>query len=340
MDPIEILDIFANDGFSAETLTSAVNTLPFVPGRVGQMDIFEEDGVSTTSIALEELDGTISLIPNTPRGGPASQNKKDKRTLRSLVVPHFPLEDTIKASEVQNIRPFGGGSPLMAVQDLVKRRMGRMMSAHDATVEYQRLGALKGILLDSDGATVIYNLFTEFGVNQTTVDFLLGTATTDVEGMCETVSANTETVLGAAMYDHIHVLCGKTFWRELITHPKVVTSYLYYQQTDGLNPLREDLRYKGFKFGGLVFEQYRGTVGGVKFVADGEAYAFPVGVPGMFITRYAPAEYLDTVNTMGLPRYARVFVDPKQRWVEVDTESNPISVCTRPAALNKLITSN
>lgn len=340
MDPELILDIFGDDAFAATTLTATVNAMPFVPGRVGQMNIFEEDGVSTTSIAIEELDGTIGLIPNTPRGGPANQNTKEKRSLRSLMVPHLPLNDTIKASEVQNVRAFGGGGQLQAIVNVVARRMKRMTSAHDATVEFQRLCALKGILLDADGVTVIYNLFTEFGVSQTTVDFLLGTPGTDVEGLCEQVAGNTETVLGAAVYDHIHVLCGRTFWREFISHPKVVTAYQYYQQTDGLNPLREDLRYKGFKFGGLMFEQYRGTVGGVKFVADGEAYTFPVGVPGLFITRFAPAEYLDTVNTVGLPRYARTFVDPKLRFVDVDTESNPISLCTRPAVLNKLVTSN
>ena len=340
MDDELILDIFNQDAFSAMTLTASVNALPFVPGRIGQMGIFEEDGVSTTAVAIEELDGTLDLIPNTPRGGPALQNQKQKRALRYLNIPHLPLEDTVKASEIQNVRPFGGGTRLSAIQNVIERRAARMMSAHDATVEYQRVGAIKGVLLDADGATVIYNLFNEFGVAQTTVDFLLGTATTDVEGMCEQVAANVETVLGAATYQQIHVVCGRTFWREFISHPKVVTAFQYYQQAGRLSPLSNDLRFKGFEFGGIVFEQYRGKVGGIPFIADGEAYAFPVGVPGLYITRYAPAEYLDTVNTVGLPRYMRQYVDPKLRWVELDTESNPISLCTRPAVLNKLISSN
>ena len=340
MDPDLILDIFNNDAFSATTLTASVNALPFVPGRIGQMDIFEEDGVSTTSVALEELDGTLDLIPNTPRGGPALQNQKQKRVLRSLNVPHLPMDDTVKASEIQNVRPFGGGDRLTAIQDVILRRAGRIMSSHDATIEYQRMGAIKGIILDADGQTVIYNTFNEFNVVQTQEDFLLGNPNTDVEGMCETVSGNVETTLGAATYDHIHVLCGKTWWREFISHPKVVTAFQYYQQAGRLSPLSNDLRYKGFEFGGLLFEQYRGKVGGIPFIADGEAYAFPVGVPGLYITRFAPAEYLDTVNTVGLPRYMRTFVDPEMRWVKIATESNPISLCTRPAVLNKLITSN
>jgi len=340
MDPELILDIFNNDAFSAISLTASVNTEPFVPGRIGEMDIFEEDGVTTTSIAIEELDGTLDLIPTAPRGAPAWQNQKQKPNLRSLTIPHLPLSDVIKASEVQNVRAFGGGGQLEAIQSLMMRRAGRMLRAHDATIEYQRVGALKGILLDADGQTVIYNLFNEFGVQQTQVDFDLGNPNADIEGKCEQVAGNVEDTLGAAVYTQMHVICGRVLWRRFISHPKVVTAFQYYQQAGRLSPLNNDLRYKGFEFGGLVFEQYRGKVGGVPFIGDSEAYAFPVGVPGLYITRFAPAEYLDTVNTVGLPRYMRQFVHPKLTGIDIDTESNPISLCTRPAVLNKLITNS
>lgn len=340
MDPDLILDIFDNDAFSAVSLTASVNTLPFVPGRIGEMEIFEEDGVTTTSIAIEELDGTLDLIPTAPRGAPAWQNQKQKANLRTLAIPHLPLSDVVKASEVQNVRAFGGGGRLEAVEGLLMRRARRMLAAHDATIEYQRVGALKGVLLDADGQTVIYNLFNEFGVQQTSVDFDLGNVNADVEGACEHVAGNVEDTLGAATYAQMHVICGRVFWRRFISHPAVKEAFKYYQQNGRLSPLNTDLRYKGFEFGGLVFEQYRGKVGGVPFIADAEAYAFPVGVPGLYITRFTPAEYLDTVNTVGLPRYMRQFVHPKLTGVDIDTESNPISLCTRPAVLNKLISNS
>ena len=47
----------------------------------------------------------------------------------------------------------------------------------DPTIEYQRVGALKGIILNGDGST-LYNLFTEFGVTPPTeVGFDLANAT-------------------------------------------------------------------------------------------------------------------------------------------------------------------
>lgn len=340
LDDELILDIIDGDAFSAESLTAYINTVPFAPRRIGEMGLFEADGITTTSIALEELDGSIALIPNTPRGAPPIQNKKDKRVMRHLTVPHLPVEDVIKASEIQNVRAFGGGGRLEAVESVVQRRLRRMTTSVGATVEYQRMGALIGLVLDYNGTDVIFNLFNEFGVAQKTVDFVLGTDDTDLEGKCEEVAGNIEDTLGAAVYDHIHVFCGRTWWRKFISHPEIKEAFKYYAQTEGLNPLKDDMRYKGFKFGGLIFEVYRGKVAGVPFVADTEAHAFPVGVPGLFITRFAPADYLDTVNTVGLPLYARQTMDRKNRWLELDVESNPISICTQPEVLNKLTSSN
>ena len=338
MDDELILDIQNNDLFSAVTLTAAVNTLPFVPGRIGEMDIFEEQGVTTTAIAIEELDGTLDLIPNTPRGAPPLQNQKQKRSAHFLTIPHLPLQDVIKPGEIQNVRAFGGGDRLEALQSLMLRRSARMMSAHDATLEHLRMGALQGIVLDADGVSVIYNLYTEFNVAQPVLDFDLGNPNADILGQCEQVAANIETTLGAATYVQLRALCGQTWWRRFISHPKVVQAYQYYQHDGQPSPLSTDLRYKGFEFGGIVFEVYRGKVGGVSFIADSEAHAFPIGVPGLYITRFAPAEYLDTVNTVGLPRYMRPYVHPKLDGVDLDTESNPLSICTRPGVLNKLIT--
>ena len=60
-------------------------------------------------------------------------------------------------------------SQMEGVQSEVNGRMARMSRNLDATLEHLRIGAVKGQILDSDGASVIYDLFTEFGVTQETV---------------------------------------------------------------------------------------------------------------------------------------------------------------------------
>jgi hypothetical protein len=41
----------------------------------------------------------------------------------------------------------------------------------------------------------------------------------------------------------------------------------------------------------------------------GKAYFFPVGVPGLLWQYNAPADFVETANTIGLPRYAKQAMD-------------------------------
>jgi len=337
-----MLDIFNSDAFSLTSLTDRINTFPFVPGKIGALGIFDEEGINTTSVALEQINGTITLVPNQRRGEPARQNTTEKRSMRQLVVPHLPVEDTVTADEVQGVRAFGSEDQLDGVQSLVDRKMRRMTRSLDATVEYGRIGAVKGIIYDSDGSTVIYNLFTEFGVVQSTVDMKLGTAATDMLSKALDIQNTMEDNLESEDFPLIRVECGKAFFQRFITHANVKDAYKYYQATgQNVQPLREDLRYKGFVHGAILWEQYRGTVNSVAFVAATEAHAYPVGVPGLFKTYFAPADFIETANTEGLPRYAKQWpTDGSNRAITLHTQTNPLSICVKPKALMKLTTSD
>ncbi len=336
---MDLANVFASDAFSMIALTDKVNKMPYVPGRAGRLGIFETSGITTTSLAIEEYAGTLSLIPNTARGGPSNQNLHAKRVLRQLTVPHLPLDDAIMAAEVQGIRGFGT-TDLQAVESVVAQRLLEMKSKHDATLEYGRIGAIKGTILDADGSTVIYNLFTEFGVSQTSVDFALGTTTTNVKAKCLTVVRAIETELGADVYNHVHCFCGKTWFDEFVAHPEVKTAYERWQANGQLGAFLRDDNRSGFEFAGIIFEEYRGSVGGVSFVADSEAHFFPVGVPQLFSTRFAPADFMETVNTPGLPVYVKTKPKDYNKGLDIHTQSNPISFCKRPKVLVKGTTSN
>lgn len=340
------MDVFRGDPFSMVQLTDTVNNMPFIPGRLGRMGIFEVGGVTTTDIEVEESSGSLSLIPTSMRGAPPPQNAHNRRKMRKLPVPHIVLEDTVRADEIQGVRAFGSQTELQGVQQVVNLRLSEMLNKHDATVEYGRVGAIKGVILDWDGVTVLANLFTTFGVTQQTKDLNLGNANEDVLGDTTDVAGMIEDVLGMGGYDDIHCYCGPVLWKKLISHPKVADAYKYFEANgQKTNPNREDLRYVGFKFGAITFEQYRGRVPGaggqmIQFIADNEGYAFPVGVPGLFVTRYAPADFMETVNTTGLPRYARQAPDTRfNQFTELHTQSNPLSLCKRPATLIKITSS-
>jgi hypothetical protein len=331
------LDIFNNNAFSMVSLTDAINKVPFVPGRIGQLGIFDEMGVSTTSVMIEEREGSLSLIETSARGAPAQQNQHNKRKARSLVVPHIALEDTILADEVQNVRAFGSEALLDGVQNVVQLRLAEMARKHDATLEHLRVGAIKGQILDADGTTVLYDLFTEFGVSQySEIDFDLDNASPAagaVKKKCHDVRRKIEDELGAAPYDHIHAFCSQSFFDDLVAHPEVTKSYDRYQESIFL---RTGQARGSFEYANITFEEYRGKVGSVDFIPADKAYFLPVGVPGLFRQYNAPADFVETANTIGLPRYAKQAIDQQfARWVKLHTQSNPLPICTRPRVLIK-----
>lgn len=343
-----LLDVFGGSAFSTVTLTDAVNKMPFVPGRAGSLGIFEEFGVPTTTIMIEEREGVLSLIPTTPRGGPAAQNATAARVARSLAIPHVAMEDTVLPNEVQDVREFGQENQLQAVQTVINQRLQEMTTKLDATLEHLRIGALKGTIVDSDGSTVIFNLFDEFGVSQVSeYDFTLDDATTiELNAMIDTVVRTTEDELGAKTYDHVHAFCSSQFYDDLRSHAGVIGAYERWANTSAqiMGSLgssgqpgdfaRMGLTRRAFPYGGIMWEEYRGAVGGVDFITDSKVQFFPVGVPGLFRNAFAPADFVEAVNSIGLPRYAKQAVDPEfQRWVKLHLQSNPLPICTIPRVL-------
>ena len=75
---------------------------------------------------------------------------------------------------------FGSETDVQTVMTLLREKMAGMRRDLDLTIEYQRMGALKGLVLDADGTTEIYDMFEVFGLTKTTHSMALGTAGTDV----------------------------------------------------------------------------------------------------------------------------------------------------------------
>lgn len=328
-----MLDVFNGDAFTVQSLTDAIIKAPYKPGRIGGLGLFRSSGITTTTVVVEEKDGRLSLIPVTPRGGPGDTIGSQKRTARSFVVPHLERDSTVLADQVQNVRAFGSENATEAVQTLVNERLADLRAMHEVTLEHMRAGAIKGQVLDSDGSTVILDLFTEFGVSQQTFDIDLSSNVFDVRSQCVAIQRLSEAVLGAEMVTGYRAFCGDDFFDALISSDAVKETLKY--QESAL--LRADLR-KGFEFGGITWENYRGRVGAVDFFAADEAYVVPEGT-SLFKTYFAPADYEETVNTVGLPVYAKQVPDPSglNKYRRINTQSNPLCLNLRPDAVIKVV---
>jgi hypothetical protein len=325
-----MLDVFKQDAFSTVSLTDSINKAPFQPGRLGALKLFRSKGIKDKVAVVEERSGQLSLIQTTPRGGPGDTIGTPKRVARSFTVPHLEREAKIYADEVQGVRAFGSEDANLVVQTLVDERLADLRAMHEVTLEYHRAGAVQGKILDADGST-IYDLFNEFGLAQQTKDIALSVAGTDVRGDCVAIQRLIENELGAEPVSGYRALCGDAFFDALISHPTVVASFAY--QEGAIN--RSDLR-KGFEFGGITWENYRGSVAGTNFFPDTQAFVVPEGT-SIFTTYYAPADFMEAVNTLGLPLYSKLISDDElNRWVKLHSQSNPLAINLRPRAVVKV----
>ncbi len=326
----------AGDPFSLETLTAAVNLGTYRPGQVSATGLFEEDSITTTVVSVELRDGQLSLVEPSKRGGPGETVGDDNRDRIPFEVPHFERNESVLAEETQNVRAFGSENAAEVVEDRVVRKAQRHAQDMTMTLEHQRVGALKGIITSKSGK-VIHNLYTAFGIAvPNAISLELDVDSTDVGGLFQDVVYGIEDDLDEP-YGGLHIFTGRAFHKALWRHKSVRDTFLY---GSGAQVLRQDVPDK-FEFGGAIWERYRtgkkATADlGAPYIADDEARVAIVGVPELYITRFAPADYNATVNTPGLPFYAKAMPKPNDKGYDLEVQSNPISICTRPKTLRRL----
>lgn len=320
--------IFEDDAFSVSSLTAAINEQQYLPGRISSLGLFREEGISTLTVQIEKDGDTLALVPAGERGTSGLVVGGTKRQLIPFNTVHLPERFTIKADEIQGIRAFGTRSELQAVQDVVNKRLAKARRQLDATHEFQRMGALNGQVLDADGKTVLLDIYKSFGVNRQKLQMGLNSPDTELRIKCGEALDMQEEALGSVTSSGSRAMCGKNFWNKLIVHKTVKETYLNTMQAASL---RGDAR-ESFEFGGIVWERYRGKVAGVSFVHDDKALLIPEGVPDLYISSFAPADYMETVNTQGIPYYSKIEPLPFNKGVAGEAQSNPLHLCTRPRA--------
>lgn len=329
-----------NPAFSTVSLTAAINVIPNKYGRLGELNLFPYNGIRSRTVYVEEYRGTLTLLPTMPVGSPGTVGQSGKRKVRTFTVPHIPHDDSLMASEVHGVKAFGTDT-LQTVPAALQTKLQAMRNKHAITLEHLRMGALKGIILDADGST-LYNLYTEFDIVPKSVDFLLGDSSTNVQGKCLEVVRHIEDNLKGDVMVNVHALVSQEFFDKLVSHANVKEVFQYSQAA--VQRLAGDMR-KSYTFGGITFEEYRAIVPDAdenlrRFIEANEGHAFPLGTLESFQTNFAPADFIEAVNTIGLELYAKVEPSKFGKGIGIHTQSNPLPLCSRPGVLVKVYSSN
>ena len=323
-----MINAFEGSVFNMMSLTDSINKLPTIPGRLGSMGLFRGTGIRTLIVMVEERHGTLMLIPPAARGTRPNVMGGKGKEARPFALAHHPLDATVEADDVQGLRAFGSETATAQLATIVNDKMTDMRSSHEATWEMYRTGAIQGLITDANGDTV-YDLFDVFDLTQTSIDFDFSDADLELKLLARQVRRAISDALGATPFRGVHAMCGRDFYESFITSDEVKTSYERWNS----NSFARDTQLSPFEWGDITWEEYQGAVGDKKFVADDVANFFPTGVTNLFREYYGPANFIETVNTLGKPLYAKREAKPMDMGWDLHTQSNYLCLCTRPAAL-------
>lgn len=333
-----MLDIFNNNAFGVTRLTDAVNDLQYIPSRIQELGLFRASGVTTTTISIERMGDQLQLVKPSPRGGPGETRDMPKANLRAFSIPHFQRDWSVQADEVQGVRAYGSETQLKTVAGVVTDKMSANLGDFTLTSEHARLGAIQGNVVYADNSGL--NLFTEFGVAQSAeVNFDLSAASPvdgAIQKKCTDLIRATRKALGRVPFSHVHSFCGDNFFDKLLGSKEVRDTYKGWNQAQilrdsyvgknrGSNPM--------FQFGGIVYENYGAVEDDGFGIATEKARFFPIGVENLFRTYWAPADYIETVNTKGKRLYAKQWQMLNGKGIHGEMQSNELNLCTRPKTL-------
>jgi len=322
------------DLFTPSTLTKAINTLPKAPSVLGDKKIFKVIPVKTTNVTIEAINGKLVLVSNTSRNDDPEHKGNNKRKRITLEIPHLPKATTILPDEL-NVQEFGSDAAEGSAQaTVINNKLQGLKNDIVSTVEFHRVGAISGIILDADGSTVIYNLFEEFGVQQKNINIQFSVETTDIRKQVLDGKRHAQKKLGGAIVREWVTYCSSTYFDALTAHPNVQKAFESWQAAQ--DRLGGDMR-TGFSYAGVTWIEYEVEVTNAsgqptKFIPDGKARLVPI-TDDLFATYLAPANYNEATNTLGMEFYAKAEERRMGKGWDLEAQSNPLSVCTAPDAL-------
>jgi hypothetical protein len=339
-----VIDYLNAPEFADDKLTESINIPPYQTGRPAQLGIFSDEPIATTYVKLGYTSEEITIIPARERGGESNLNMRGDRQGVMIEIPHFPLDDKITPSDLQNILAWGEEAVFETLGGVLNRKLGSIRSKHDATHSHLDWGALNGMVIDAEGKLLL-DLYDKFEIEQTVISFDLGVATTDISAKNREAKAAVRKALRGTASSGMIALAGPAFFDQYVAH-KWVRESLQNYPTAAVNPSRDDVQ-DTFTFSGLRLERvdeefnYRrpdGTLLARPAVADDEAVLIPLGTPH-FKRFIAPPDTIADANRAPRPT-DKIFISTEDlkhgKGREVHSESNVMPICTRPDLMVKL----
>lgn len=316
--------------------TTAINIIPFKPSLIGALSLFREKTVGTDSITFDVKDNALFVLEDHLRNtdGKNTLNPEDY-DIHTLAIPHYPVETSITRNQLSGLRGFGTDSET-AIEAAVATELVRHGEIQDNHYEYlQSLMVCQGVISTSFYGNI--DMESEFGVTRTPVaiDFTDGL---DMAAQFRAVQKTAKDGLtnGGRVSGWV-ILAGVTWFNRLMAQDTMSANTLL----KGDSPLRNEIGtvgngYSMYRYGNIdiiLYDDVFTTKAGVSVqpLDDAKAVMIPRTVLGSSF--FAPVSKLSGINAQGAKRFASSYRDPKDRFVEMESEQNTLVIMEQIGAV-------
>lgn len=335
---------FTNN-FEVVDSTRELAILPQTWTLLGDSGLFRDEFLSQNTVTFQEINGSITIVNDQVRGSKPQTTSNGKRKLHSYSLTHHPLMDALYPDDIAGKSAYSDLNAADTEAAALLRKMTKIRKSFDVTKEVARFKTLVTGQAWAPNGTIVADFYTDFGITRNSVDFVFGTAGTDIVAKCESIIAGfQDSASDGTIINSVTAYCSPAWFAKLIAHAKVTQAYQYYSATEGQSILRNRAGgmglYRRFSFAGINFVEVRTVLAGTTLIPTGEAYFVAETDDESFTTFYGPANRFGLVNTIAMPQYMWQFRDPRGTEITIESEMNMLNALKKPNFVAKGTTSN
>lgn len=316
-------------------MTTAIERIPFKPGLISAMGLYRGVGVASDSVTFDVRENTLAVLDDHLRNV-AQKNGMESRgfDIHTLPIPSYPIVNTLGREKLAGIRGFGSEAE-QRVAAAVAEELERQSERHDVHYEYlQAMMTMQGVIDTTHYGTI--NAATEFGISRPTQTITDGSVAANLRAA---QSASRNGLMNGGRINGYVLFAGAEMFEAIVGSSDVAQAWQFAQGSQ-MNPLRNELGtiangYTMFRFGNtdvvLYEDSFQDKEGNTITPLATDA---GIMVPRTELGRsfFGPASTLSGLGSVGSRRFASTYRDPKDRYIEVESEQNVLVVAEQYGA--------